>query len=427
MSNTLAIAAVSAVLQYYLGNVYTGLSSIFGGQVTVSSKAPDIVQSELGTGTTLQNQVNLFLHQVRENPAWRNVGQPRLAADGKTQLKNPPLALDLHYLLTAYGSNDWQAEGLLGYAISMLYENPVMTRTDIRTALGALPTADPTNPLSSTLKSSGLADQIEMIKITPSTLGQEETAWLWTALKADYRPTYPFLVSVVLIEAPANVSLAFPVLSRRIKVQAATPPQLLAVEPPQGQVSAAPGDTVTVTGEFLAGASQVSLTNSRLAIQRSVNVSPMAGNVNGAVTFVVPSDPLNFPAGVYSLAVLFNDASGVTVQSTSSLPLAVAPVLQISPPPTVVQSGSSTQITIVCSPNVMAGQNVMLTLNSALASVSASAGPIDAATNTLAFQFTPALPSGSYLARLTVDGSPSVVNVNWKAHPPAFVGPMVTV
>lgn len=423
MSNTLAIAAVSAVLQYYLGNVYTGLSTLFSTNVTISAKAPDIVQTELGTGTTLQNQLNIFLHQVRENPAWRNVCQPWLAADGKTQLKNPPLALDLHYLLTAYGTNDWQAEALLGYALSMLHENPVLTRQDIRNAFGALSGVYPSNPLSGAFNTSGLADQIEMIKIVPSTLGQEEMAWLWTALKADYRPTYPFQVSVVLIEAPANVSLAFPVLHRRIKVQAVTPAQLLAVDVPQGQVSAAPGDTVTVSGEFLARASQVSLTNSRLAIQQLVSVAPVANDVNGALTFVVPNIPLSFPAGIYSVAVLFNDSSGATIESTRSLPLAVAPTLETAPPPSVTQSGTSTQVTAVCSPYVQAGQNVTLTLGSS----SASAGAIDAATNTLQFQFTPALASGSYLARLTVDGAPSVVNVNWNVHPPVFVGPMVAV
>ena len=47
-----------------------------------------------------------------------------------------------------------------------------------------------TNPLWNALASTGLADQIEMIKLTPSTLGREEMAWVWTALKADYRPTY---------------------------------------------------------------------------------------------------------------------------------------------------------------------------------------------------------------------------------------------
>ena len=126
---------------------------------------------------------------------------PRLDPDGMTRLKNPPLALDLHYLLTAYGSEDWEAEALLGYALLILHENPVLTRNDISTAIAKLPTNDPGNPLSTPLGTVGLADQIEMLKITPATLGREEMAWLWTALKADYRPTFPFQVSVVLIRS----------------------------------------------------------------------------------------------------------------------------------------------------------------------------------------------------------------------------------
>jgi hypothetical protein len=270
MSSALAISAVSAVLQYYLNNVFTGLTALFGTHVSLSAKAPDLVQSELGTGKTAQNQVNLFLHQVTFNPGWRNVDQPWLATDGKTQLKSPPLALDLHYLLTVYGSNDWQAEGLLGYALMMLHQNPVMTREDIRSAFSKLPANYPGNPLSTPVGSSGLADQIEMIKIIPSTLGREEMAWLWTALKADYRPTFPFQVSVVLMQPEPALSLAFPVLHRRIHAKPIVPAQILAVTPPNRQVSVAPGDTVTVTGEFLSGASQVSLTNARLAVATTV-------------------------------------------------------------------------------------------------------------------------------------------------------------
>ncbi|MGA7339580.1 MAG: DUF4255 domain-containing protein [Terracidiphilus sp.] len=418
MSSVLAIAAVSAVLEYYLNNAYNGLSAIFGDTVTVSAKAPDLVQTQIGTGSTLQNQVNLFLHQVKENAAWRNVGQPWVAADGITQLKNPPLALDLHYLLTAYGSNDWQAEALLGYALLMLHENPVMTRQDIRNAFDpviGLPATDPGNLLSSVLGTSGLADQIEMIKITPSTMGREEMAWIWTALKADYRPTYAFQVSVVLMQQAANVSLAFPVLHRRIKAKAVTPAQILEIDLPQGQLSAAAGDTVKVKGEFLAGASQVSLTNARLAIEQTVNVSPIDNN---NLSFVTPGA---IPAGIYSLAVLFNDTTGNTVQSTGSLPFAVAPVLQTLPPPVAAQSATNTQVTIIFSPNIVASQSATLTLNS----FSATAGPVDASTNTLQFTFTPALQSGSYLARLTVDGAPSVVGVNWNVHPPVFTGPTV--
>ena len=135
-----------------------------------------------------------------------------------TRLSNPPLALDLHYLLTAYGSEDWQAEALLGFALLMLHENPVLTRTDISTAHA--PTCPHTNPLSAPLAAAGLADQIEMLKITPATLGREEMAWLWTALKADYRPTFPFQVSVVLIEPDATTVSPLPVLLRNISVTA---------------------------------------------------------------------------------------------------------------------------------------------------------------------------------------------------------------
>jgi hypothetical protein len=56
-----------------------------------------------------------------------------------------------------------------------------------------------------------------------------------------------------------------------------------------------------------------------------------------------------------------------------------------------------------------------------------AAQPFDASTNTLIFVFSPALTAGPTLARLVVDGSPSVVNVDWHVHPPVFLGPMVTV
>ena len=150
MSSALAIAGVSAVLQFYLTNLYTGLSALFGGTVTVSAKAPDILQEAFGAGAT-ENQINLFLHQVTHNQGWRNDRQPSVGADGRTRIANPPLALDLHYLLTAYGSENWQAEALLGFALLMLHENPILTRNDISSAIAKLPINDPTNPLSTPL------------------------------------------------------------------------------------------------------------------------------------------------------------------------------------------------------------------------------------------------------------------------------------
>ncbi|MGH9652657.1 MAG: DUF4255 domain-containing protein, partial [Bryobacteraceae bacterium] len=378
MSSALAIAGVSAVLQYYLTNLYTPLTALFGGTVNVSAKAPDIVQEAFTAGSP-ENQVNLFLHQVTHNMGWRNQDQPSAGPDGMTRLSNPPLALDLHYLLTAYGSEDSQAEALLGFALLMLHENPVLTRHDIGYALSHLPT----NPLSTSLGAVGLADQIEMLKITPSTLGREEMAWLWTALKADYRPTFPFQVSVVLIE-PQNPAIApLPVLLRQITVEPdLTPfPNIIAVVPPGGQPAAALGDPVTVTGSHLLNATGVVLNNSLRGIQQTQPLLSPAANTS--LQFQPPN--LNasgeLAAGIYDLSVQVPIATGPTV--TNSLPFAIRPSIDTWAPGGPIASGNTT-VTVPCSPFLRPGQEVFLIIGDQLAVANTFTTP----TNSPSFTYT---------------------------------------
>lgn len=429
MSNALAISGVTAVLQYLLNGVYNTPSSGLGG-VTVSAKAPDIVQAIVGTGTESPLQVNVFLHQVTLNAAWRNVCLPSLAADGITPLKNPPLALDLHYLLTAYAGADTEAEALLGYAILLLHLNPVLPRSQIRAALSSVPAA--TNPLSGVLSSSGLAEQIEMIKIAPTTLGREEMAWIWTALKADYRPSFAFQVSVVIIQPQLPTSPGLPVLSRSVSAQAQPSAQfgsqfaqLLAIQLPAGQTAPAQGDTVTVTGTGLGTVVSIALSNQRLGIQYPV-FSPTTATAS-SVSFTVPTDADNLPAGVYSLSVIYTDAGGAQ-QSTNSLPMGIAPEILTSltsptaAAPVAVTNSSGILVTLSCNPLVQPTQSVSL----ALGSSAVPAQAFTTAANPLSFQF-PALPAGSYLARLQVDGVDSPVSVGGTATSPVFTGPFVTV
>src|SRR5215469_15574572 len=133
MSSALGISAVTAVLETLLSGVYNPGAGL--GTVSVSAVAPDIVQTALGSGAEAQLQVNLFLHQVTLNAAWRNIGLPSLGADGSSVLKNRPVALDLHYLLTAYASQNCLAEALLGYAVQFLCETPVILRNQIRNTM----------------------------------------------------------------------------------------------------------------------------------------------------------------------------------------------------------------------------------------------------------------------------------------------------
>jgi|SRR5579863_841548 len=421
MSNELAIAGVTAVLEYILNHIFSGLTSLFGSTVTVSSLAPDLVQSSFTSGGTTQpqNQVNVFLHQVTYNQGWRNEGFPSLTPDGKTPVENPPLALDLHYLLTVYGQFDWQAEALLGYALLQLHQFPVPSRADITFALNHLTSTNLPN-LAVQLKSCGLADQIEMIKITPEKLGREEMAWLWTALKADYRPTFPFVVTVVLMQPQSNVSIALPVMVRQIQALPITPAQILSVEPPNNQPVALPGDSVTVNGEFLAGAGQVTLVNQRLGVQKTVALTaPQVTNTT--VKFSVPNDPLNFPAGIYSLTIQFFDSNSNVVQTTNSIPMAVAPAINLGSI-NVVNSATKTVITLTCSPSVRSSQSVYLAVNG----IAAPAQTFDTTMNSLTFKFAPPLPTGKQPVALQIDEVSSLLIFPNPFPPPAF-GPTVTI
>ena len=420
MSSALAIAGVSAVLQFYLTNLYTPMSALFGGAVTVSAKAPDIVQEAFTAGSP-ENQVNLFLHQVTHNQGWRNQQLPSVAPDGRTRLSNPPLALDLHYLLTAYGSEDWQAEALLGFALLMLHENPVLTRNDISAAIAKLPTNDPTNPLSTPLGAAGLAGQIELLKITPATLGREEMAWLWTALKADYRPTFPFQVSVVLIEPQNPAATPLPVLVRDLVVQAsmASPlPAITLVVPAASQPAATLNTTVTVQGSHLTGATAVVLSNSLRSINQTLAPTVLS---DISLTFVPPDLglPTELAAGIYDLSVQV--PAFATTIATNSLPFAIAPEI-LAGAPTALAAGSTT-VTVPCRPFLRPGQQASLIIGNQ----QASADPFTVATNSPSFTYANLQPTtGPVPLRLRVDGIDSPI-INMTSTPPAFTGPTVKV
>ena len=423
MSNALAIPGVTAVLQSFLNSVYNNAFSVLGS-VSVSAVAPDIVQASLGNSKNAAPQVNLFLHQVTPNAAWRNIGLPSLAADGGTVLKNPPLALDLHYLLTAYGAEDNQADALLSFAVVFLHENPVLARAQITAALNALPL----NSFNDGLRLSGLANQIEMIKITPATLGREEMAWLWTALKADYRPTFPFQVSVVLIEPKSPTVSGLPVLQRDITAQpnlASTFATLTEADPPNGQPAANLGDTVTVKGANLAGAAAVLLINERQATKQSI--SPLASVQDSSFQFMIPNpnlpppqpNPTDLPAGIYILSAQV--VAGSDTLQTNAIAFAIAPQISSSWAPGTLTSGQVT-VTVPCTPYLRPGQQVSLLIGSQQAAADTFISP----TNSPSFTFPALPPTPPVPVRMRVDGVDSPI-LDLTKKPPVFTGPMVKV
>src|SRR5262245_24455966 len=117
MSTVLAIGGVSAVLRNILDNGVIDAAQALGTPVQVTAISPDLVKTD---DPNAPPQLNLFLYRVTPNQGWRNVNLPSYDDDG-TRIANPPLALNLHYLVTAYAQADLHAEILLGYAMHLLH------------------------------------------------------------------------------------------------------------------------------------------------------------------------------------------------------------------------------------------------------------------------------------------------------------------
>jgi hypothetical protein len=177
MSNALAIAAVTATLRHLLDR---GLSADLPG-TQVTTRPPDKAR-----GGATGNQVNLFLYQTQPNAAWRNTTLAGSAGAGPGQ---PPLALNLYYLLSAYGQNDDDPDPyshrLLGEAMRILHARPVLAPADIREALTG----------------NDLYEQVERVRVTPQPLTLDEMAKLWSTFQTQYRISVAYEVSVVLIDS----------------------------------------------------------------------------------------------------------------------------------------------------------------------------------------------------------------------------------
>ena len=216
MSTALAIASVTAVLKDLLLNgVIDQELNATVGDVIVTALPPDRIDISETSG---RSQLNLFLYQVTPNAGWRNVGLPSRDRAGE-RVSNPPLALDLHYLLMAYGARDLHAEILLGYGMQLLHETPVLSRDAIRFSLAQPTSAEDGGLLPPDMRAlfeSELAEQVEQIKITPQALSTEEVSKLWSAFGSRYRPSVAYQASVVLIESRKQVRTPLPVRERLI-------------------------------------------------------------------------------------------------------------------------------------------------------------------------------------------------------------------
>lgn len=359
MSSALAIASVTAVLKDLLNNglIDNDVNKVVSGDVTVSALPPDRLDAPPANAPS---QLNLFLYNVSANSGWRNVAQPSRDARGD-RVTNPPLALDLHYLMTAYGREELDAEILLGYGMQLLHETPVLTRGAIRRSLmpptivgGGSGIPDPLRELST----SELAEQFEQIRISPVYMSTEEISRLWTAFGAKYRPTAAYLITVVLIESNASTRTPLPVQSRNLYVRTFKQPviQKLFNEP------FLVGQDLIIRGEQLKG---------DITIVRISGAELVPDPAKVAADEITIEIPETLQAGIQGVQVVqripmgFADLPHTGVES-NVMPFVLRPRIDDVDVTDVTGAGSdprSANVTVLVTPEVLPRQRVRLLLN----------------------------------------------------------------
>jgi len=423
MSTALAIASVSMVLKDLLNNgiIDRDINAILNVDVKVTALSPDRVDTSV---TGEQSQLNLFMYMATPNQGWRNEGLPSLNAGGD-RISNPYLALDLHYLLSAYSPNELHPEILLGYAMQLLFETPVLPREAIRNSLGGPNIGGGGLPASlRALSTSGLADQVEMIKLIQQPLSTEEMSKLWTAFQTKYRPTTAYKATVVLIESTKSFRSPLPVQKRKIYVNPFQHPvidniqsQASAVAPVVANQKIFPGFRLVLNGSQLnAGDVQVSI--------GGILMKPaIADTGNARITVTLPA---GIKAGVNPVQIvqsllLGEPAEAHTGVSSNAEAFVLSPILKNSEvlnPQGAGDALRSADIHLTVDPAIAPGQEVILLLNEEVTnpvtkpplSYSFAAppppSPPPAPSPDITIPVT-GVRKGNYLVRLRIDGAES--------------------
>ncbi len=417
MSTPLAIAAVTAVLKAVLNNSMTAvdISSIIA-PVKVSAKPPDKLIPPTGDEEVA---LNIFLYQVTPNQGWRNAGLP--ARDpGGDRTGNPPLALDLHYLLTATAPKDLYPEIIMGFAMQTLHETGVLSRELIAAALA--PQVRPPDFIA--LQVSELAEQVEQIRITPAALTVDDISKLWTGFQGRYRMSMAYVVTVVLIQTLRSTRSSLPVQTRNIVVQ---PFQQIVIDQIASDTAyAQAGSMLSISGTslddanfqlFIDGADSTTMVRSRSATSVTVQLpQPIGSTLRAGVLGVQIAHPVQFDLNVLRPGPQSNLA-----------PVILHPVMTVHPALSNVAhpvvdgvTYTDARLTLTLDPRVTKQQRVAVLLNDTGPNVLAYsfAAPTgngvigsNVDTDTVAIDVVNVVP-GTYLVRVTVDGAESALTMS---------------
>ncbi len=393
MSNSLAIATVTAALREVL---QTPVNNAVSG-ANVGFNRPDSAG-----GATPAPLVNVYLYQITPNTAYRNDDLPTRRSDG-TPIKRPRAAFDLHYLLTFHGDDSLlQPQLLLGAVASTLHAQPLISPSAITKAMSDF----------TSLRNSNLADQVERVKFTPTSLSLEEFSKLWSVFfQIEYTLSVAYQASVVLIDSDDAPMATLPVRARNLSVVPFREPHIDSVIAQGGpDQSIVAGSTLLILGQQLQ-------TAATLVLIEDQEITPAAIS-DTQVTVVLPG---GIHAGAKGAQVIQKISIGTPPTLHRGFESNVAAFVlrpTITAATAVVTSPGITTVTLTVAPNSGAGQRAVLLLNNLAVSPSAAftSAPVVSPADSNQVQFDIAnVPTGTYLVRVRIDGAESLLDSSFSS------------
>lgn len=159
--------------------IHAALADTPGTDFDLTTEEGDIILSpppEPAAGAPL---LSVYLYHIEPEPHLRN--QPYLNVD--TRLRYPPLALQLHYLITALDDQEPTNQLVLGRILQHFHDNPYIRE------IGGGPLDD------------SFGGNSPEARITLEMLTLEELSRVWQALRSGYQLSLAYKVQVVTVDS----------------------------------------------------------------------------------------------------------------------------------------------------------------------------------------------------------------------------------
>lgn len=402
MSTELAVTAVTATLVKLLEDEVADKwgTTVLSGDLTQNRLITTLPPHKVRELHPADNIINLFLYRADVNAAWRNMTPPAQGKPGDAAV--PPLALNLEYLISAYGEDEREevAHFFLGQAMRVLHDIAIVPRKN----------------LFDVLKAARVHDQIDRITISPRALSIEEISKLWSVFQTQYRVSSAYLVTVVLIDSKVTARAALPVLTRGpgdqgVSAVAAAAAVLDFARPATGYSAVRLGEDLVVSGERLDTAGITATVRHRFMPQaQAVAVSPISARelrVTIPAAASAPGIAKTWPAGMYSLSLTVARPNQPP-WTTNDVGFMLAPSITVAPK-TVQPPIATFELTAQAIPQVHPSQTVSIFLDDVpFAPKQPIAAPANADAPTILKVDLPGTVQGFHRVRVRVDGIDSI-------------------